>query len=109
MKVDGEEFKVGFLEYAPGMKSMGRLLALLMMLNGTAATVVGLVLIVIAFISKNTEAVGSLVGLVGLGIGVDVGASVMKNWAKGIEASEDVREARLTGTFRNTGAQNGEG
>ncbi len=89
---------VGFLEYGPGMRSMGRLLALIITLNGSLAVVAGIGLLIAAIVTRQTEVVGPLIGLVGLGTGADIVAVIMKNWMKNIEVAyedEVVNEEEL--------------
>lgn len=78
--------RIGFFQDAPNSYSMGRLLAFMGQAGGTLTIVVGVVLIVAAFVTKQHETLGSLVGLVGLGTGIDIGSMAMKQWSKRLEA-----------------------
>ena len=78
--------KIGFLEYAPGCKSMGRLIAFILAVAGVHVVAVGLTLIVWSFVIKDLSAIGSMVGLITLGLATEGLSGIMKNWAKSVEA-----------------------
>lgn len=78
--------KTGYLEAAPGVKSAGRLLALIVVITAMAIALGAFALLVAAFVSSETEIVGSLVAVITGAFGVASIGEVMKNWAKKIEA-----------------------
>ena len=78
---------VGYCEYGPGLKSMGRLLALIITLTGVLVAVSGVGLAIAAFAVGRD--IGAAVGMIGIGVGVDVSGAIMKNWSKGVEAHAD--------------------
>ena len=78
--------KIGFLEYAPGCKSMGRLIAFILAVAGVHVVAVGLTLIVWSFVIKDLSAIGSMVGLITLGLAIEGISGIVKNWAKAVEA-----------------------
>lgn len=77
--------RIGFFQDAPNSYSMGRLLAFLGQIGGTLTIVVGVALVVAAFVGGQYETIGSLVGLVALGTGIDIGSMAAKNWSKRLE------------------------
>jgi uncharacterized transporter YbjL len=87
--------KVGYFEAAPEHKSMGRLLAFIVIAVAMAIALGAFTVLVIAFASGDTDIVGSLVGLITASFGVASVGEIMKNWAKRIEArgGKDVSES----------------
>lgn len=79
--------KTGYLEAAPGVKSAGRLLALIVVVVAMAIALGAFAVLVAAFISRETEIVGSLVAIITGSFGVASIGEVMKNQAKKIEAN----------------------
>ena len=77
--------KVGFLEAAPGVKSAGRLIAIIVIVTAMLIALGSFALLVAVIVSRDTEVVGSLVGLIAASFGVASVGEVMKNWAKKIE------------------------
>jgi hypothetical protein len=78
----------GFLEASPGVKSAGRLIAVVVVFTAMAIAVGSFALLVIAFVSEKTEIVGSLVAVITASFGVAAIGDVMKNWAKKIGVSD---------------------
>jgi hypothetical protein len=78
---------VGYFENAPGSKSMGRLLAFIVVVVAMAIALTAAVLVVASFVRQETEIVGSLVLIITGAFGVASIGEVMKNWAKKIESS----------------------
>lgn len=78
--------KVGYFEAAPEHRSMGRLLAFIVIVVAMAIALGAFAVLVIAFASGETDIVGSLVGLITASFGVASVGEIMKNWAKKIEA-----------------------
>lgn len=76
---------VGFFEYGPGMRSMGRLLAFLMTTAGLFCVVGGFGMAVVDWIWNEAASVGSWIGLALAGLGSEIGGTAMKNWAKAVE------------------------
>jgi hypothetical protein len=78
--------KTGYLEAAPGVKSAGRLLALIVVVVAMVIALSSFAVLVAAFVSRETEIVGSLVAIITGSFGVAAVGEVMKNWGKKIEA-----------------------
>ncbi len=82
--------RIGYLEYADGHKSMGRLIALMLTIAGVAVVGVALTLIVWSFVRREMDIIGSLVGLATIGLATEGLSGLMKNWAKAVEAKATV-------------------
>lgn len=79
--------RIGYFESAPGHKSMGRLLAFVVVTVAMGIALGAFTVLVIAFVSGETDIVGSLVGIITASFGVASVGEIMKNQAKKIEAN----------------------
>lgn len=80
--------RVGYFEYAPGHKSMGRLLAFMMTAGGVFCVVAGVLMAVADWIWNAGASTGTWIGLALGGLGSEIGGTAMKNWAKSVEAKQ---------------------
>ena len=72
----------GFLRDENGDRSMGRLLALMAQIGGSAIIVAGIVGFFAGVFMPMTDAIGQSVAMTAVGAGIDIGAQALKNWAK---------------------------
>lgn len=77
---------VGYFEYGPGMRSMGRLLAFMVTVAGLFCVAGGFTMAVVDWIWNEAATVGSWIGLALAGLGSEFVGTAMKNWAKSVEA-----------------------